>query len=259
MSTFDESLHPRGQAGNAGQFATKTNDAPAGTLTIEPDEHDVDTLFVSEIGALTYDITDDGDGQYSAYRDGTWVCTFDSIGDPEDHESLDEQFQAELARVAAAQLEAYSLPRPEDHEEVRESGMALAATDDVLAHRATVVARLRAADRMFTDNVPHPGDDIFEAIWTTGEGGHGRQACELEIERYKQMRDRLASGEIRPRDVIGTGLRGDTRKMANRWIDDQQAMYERALVVRGRNLSVNAGNVDYRLRTAAHEASQAAG
>ncbi|AUG29498.1 hypothetical protein CXR34_08605 [Microbacterium hominis] len=29
MNTFDESLHPRG---NAGQFATKTNDAPAGTL-----------------------------------------------------------------------------------------------------------------------------------------------------------------------------------------------------------------------------------
>ncbi|MBN9214826.1 MAG: hypothetical protein J0J04_08550 [Microbacterium sp.] len=32
MSTFDESLHPRGQAGNPGQFATKTNDAPAAEL-----------------------------------------------------------------------------------------------------------------------------------------------------------------------------------------------------------------------------------
>lgn len=32
MSTFDETLHPRGQAANAGQFAAKRNDAPAGQL-----------------------------------------------------------------------------------------------------------------------------------------------------------------------------------------------------------------------------------
>ncbi|MBN9214823.1 MAG: hypothetical protein J0J04_08535 [Microbacterium sp.] len=32
MTSFDESLHPRGQAANAGQFATKTNTAPTGTL-----------------------------------------------------------------------------------------------------------------------------------------------------------------------------------------------------------------------------------
>lgn len=34
--TFDDSLHPRGQAGNAGQFRAKTNSAPSDTLTIEP-------------------------------------------------------------------------------------------------------------------------------------------------------------------------------------------------------------------------------
>lgn len=32
MNTFDESLHPRGQAGNSGQFAPKANGAPIGTL-----------------------------------------------------------------------------------------------------------------------------------------------------------------------------------------------------------------------------------
>ncbi|MBN9214760.1 MAG: hypothetical protein J0J04_08090 [Microbacterium sp.] len=32
MSTFDESLHPRGQVGNRGQFAEKRNAAPAGQL-----------------------------------------------------------------------------------------------------------------------------------------------------------------------------------------------------------------------------------
>lgn len=33
MSTHDESLHPRGQAANAGQFRTKENSAPADALT----------------------------------------------------------------------------------------------------------------------------------------------------------------------------------------------------------------------------------
>lgn len=33
MTTFDESLHPRGQAANSGQFREKRNDAPAGALT----------------------------------------------------------------------------------------------------------------------------------------------------------------------------------------------------------------------------------
>ncbi|MBN9214655.1 MAG: hypothetical protein J0J04_07565 [Microbacterium sp.] len=32
MSTFDETLHPRGQAGNPGQFKAKENDAPAADL-----------------------------------------------------------------------------------------------------------------------------------------------------------------------------------------------------------------------------------
>ncbi|MBN9214108.1 MAG: hypothetical protein J0J04_04705 [Microbacterium sp.] len=33
MSTFDENLHPRGQAANPGQFKAKENDAPTGSLT----------------------------------------------------------------------------------------------------------------------------------------------------------------------------------------------------------------------------------
>lgn len=32
MSSFDETKHPRGQAGNPGQFSSKNNDAPAGSL-----------------------------------------------------------------------------------------------------------------------------------------------------------------------------------------------------------------------------------
>lgn len=35
---FDDNLHPRGQAGNAGQFADKANSAPEGGLAAEPAE-----------------------------------------------------------------------------------------------------------------------------------------------------------------------------------------------------------------------------
>ncbi|AUG29392.1 DUF7007 domain-containing protein [Microbacterium hominis] len=34
MTSFDETLHPRGQATNAGQFREKTNSAPSGSLTV---------------------------------------------------------------------------------------------------------------------------------------------------------------------------------------------------------------------------------
>lgn len=34
MTAFDETLHPRGQATNAGQFREKTNSAPSGSLTV---------------------------------------------------------------------------------------------------------------------------------------------------------------------------------------------------------------------------------
>lgn len=47
QSGFVETLHPRGQAGNAGQFRKKENDAPAATLTDpKPD-------LSSEFGAVT--------------------------------------------------------------------------------------------------------------------------------------------------------------------------------------------------------------
>jgi hypothetical protein len=36
MSTFDENKHPRGQAGNAGQFRARQNSRPAGALNENP-------------------------------------------------------------------------------------------------------------------------------------------------------------------------------------------------------------------------------
>lgn len=146
----------------------------------------------------------------------------------------------------AAALAEYERPRDEDYAEAKDTDPD--ADPDAVERRARVVAKLRAPERMFTDGVPHPGDDIFETIWTTDVGGHGAVTTVREIDRYKDMRAQLADGRMSPRDIIGGGYRGNTRKLANEWIDRQQAMFERALVTRGRNLTVNAANVDYRLR-----------
>lgn len=67
MTTFDESQHPRGQAANAGQFASKSNDAPAGELaaTLPTLADALDqlraALALHEQGAAEFktDITDD--------------------------------------------------------------------------------------------------------------------------------------------------------------------------------------------------------
>lgn len=65
MSSFDESKHPRGQVGNAGQFATKTNQAPTveltevpigtanGTRTVRAEELERGDLIVLGVGVTT--------------------------------------------------------------------------------------------------------------------------------------------------------------------------------------------------------------
>lgn len=157
-------------------------------------------------------------------------------------------------KTPAEHLAEYETPRPEDIAEAEAHAQAQAWLEPVTPERVTIGARvlaeLRAPERMWVDGVAHPGEDIFETIWITDDGGHGEATCLREIDTYKKLRTDLAAGRIRPRDVIGTGYRGDTRKIANDWIDRQQAQFDRALEVRGRNLPVNASNVRYRLRQA---------
>ncbi|EPD84062.1 MULTISPECIES: hypothetical protein [Microbacterium] len=157
-------------------------------------------------------------------------------------------------KTPAEHLAEYELPRPEDIVEAEAQTQAQASlhpvTPERVAINARVLAELRAPERMWVDGVPHPGDDIFESIWTTDAGGQGEATCRLELDALVKLRSDLAAGRIRPRDVIGTGYRGDTRKLANEWIDRQKAQFDRALEVRGRNLPVNASNVRYRLRKA---------
>lgn len=170
--------------------------------------------------------------------------------DREHWEGPDVLYPAEP--TPAERLAEYEAPRAEDIAEAEAYAEAQAwlepVTPERVASSARTIAQLRAAERMWVDGVAHPGDDIFESIWTTDEGGFGESTCRREIDSCVELRAGLAAGRIRPREVIGTGYRGDTRKLANEYLDRQQAQFERALETRGRNLSVNVSNVRYRLR-----------
>lgn len=52
MNAFDETKHPRGQTANSGQFASKSNDAPAGALDDRPARMAAASSLESELSAL---------------------------------------------------------------------------------------------------------------------------------------------------------------------------------------------------------------
>lgn len=119
-----------------------------------------------------------------------------------------------------------------------------------LEQRASRLAEDRAPERMLVDGVPHPLDERLDAIWEGREGGFSEAKAREEVINLESMRAQLAEGRIRPRNIIGTGYRGDTRKMANDYLDRSQAELERALEVRGRNLTINVRNAAIRHRRA---------
>lgn len=79
----------------------------------------------------------------------------------------------------------------------------------------------------------------LEHVWATGEGGSGRAQVLHEQARNAAMREDLVAGRIKPRHVIGTGYKGNTRKLANEHLDRREAELSLALATRGRSLELN--------------------
>lgn len=123
--------------------------------------------------------------------------------------------------------------------------------DRLARHYASVAA----PGRMFRDGVPHPNDDHFDAIWAGEQPGFSEQKIRDEITLLTQMKADLASGVVKPRQVIGTGYRGDTRKLANDYLDESLTRMREGFETRGRSLGVNVANVNYARRRAQRAAS----
>lgn len=89
---------------------------------------------------------------------------------------------------------------------------------------------------------PHYLDGQLDLIWAGEANGFSQAKFEEDLEGIRRLRDRLASGEARPRDVIGTGYRGNTRKLANEYLDKMEHEYSEALRTRGRSFALNVDN-----------------
>ncbi len=124
----------------------------------------------------------------------------------------------------------------------------LVAQADKVQKRAKVIARLKGPARAFKAGEPHYLDSHLERIWEGEETGFSEESIKLMLQSNESMRKGLLVGNVKPRDVIGTGYRGNTRKLANDYLDANKAKLEEALATRGRSDAVNVSNARHHHR-----------
>jgi hypothetical protein len=122
---------------------------------------------------------------------------------------------------------------------------------DKVQKRAKVLARMHGPARAFKAGEPHYLDTYLDDIFEGKTPGFSKESLELMLQSNEAMRRGLVQGNVRPRDVIGTGYRGDTRKLANQYLDNNERSLKEALETRGRANAVNVSNARH-----AHRASQ---
>lgn len=111
-----------------------------------------------------------------------------------------------------------------------------------IAARAQRFARIADPRRAQEAGRPHYLDENLNAIWSGEANGFSEKDFQEKLAQAKSLREQLAARTVRPRDVIGTGYRGDTRKLANDYIDRIEAEYTEALETRGRSFALNVDN-----------------
>lgn len=124
----------------------------------------------------------------------------------------------------------------------------LVAQADKVQKRAKFIARSKGPVRAFRAGEPHYLDDYLERIWREEAPGFSEESLKLMLQSNEMMRRGLVHGNVKPRDVIGTGYRGNTRKMANDYLDANKAKIEEALATRGRSDAVNVSNAQHNHR-----------
>lgn len=111
-----------------------------------------------------------------------------------------------------------------------------------------------AAIGLPADLITQPCVDLFEEIWRGESTGMNEPWFQRTLADNRQMRRDLSDKIVPPRLIIGTGYRGDTRKLANDYLDKVERGLLQAIATRGRSWSVNIGNVRHAARnlTAQH-------
>lgn len=255
--TFDETKIRRGQPDNAGKFAAKTNRTPTAGLGAEPEPTADQKPWRSLTSGMRYrEQPDDGHGPYvfdPRPLDGAERLAAAGYATPEEalaeYEAPRDEDWADAREMTRVEARNQAFPNRPEGDELE--GLVDGKYADWMGARAKEFGRMRAAERMFVDGIPHPHEEELEAIWEGRAQGSNEVYAQAQIAGARQMREDLAAGRIRPARIIGTGYKkGITRKLANDYLDRQEAEYTRAIETRGRNLVVNVRNAAYRHKQA---------
>lgn len=128
------------------------------------------------------------------------------------------------------------IPEHVDPEDIPEE------TAQSIEARAQRIARIAEPLRAREAGRPHYLDDNLDAIWKGEANGFSEAKFRENLDQTKRLREMLASGGVRPRDVIGVGYRGDTRKLANDYLDKMENEYSEAIRTEGRSFALNVDN-----------------
>lgn len=158
---------------------------------------------------------------------------------PEDIAEAESRLAIDIANQLWPDVKNVNDPRVRDE---------LKAQADRVQRHARTIARSHGPARAFKAGDPHPLDSYLDAIWDGSEGGFSEETLKLQLEGNRALREALASGNASPRHVIGTGYRGNTRKLANEYLDNNERSIEEALATRGRANAVNVSNARSRAR-----------
>lgn len=163
------------------------------------------------------------DPDYSAY---------DEV-QPSDIQEAEERLAIDIVNQLWPEVKSVHTERVRDE---------LTAQHDRVQRHAKTIARNRGPERAFEAGDPHPLDSHLDAIWEGKSAGFSEDNLRSMLDSTRELRTALAEGRARPRDVIGTGYRGDTRKLANTYLDSNERSLERALATRGRANALNVSN-----------------
>jgi hypothetical protein len=93
--------------------------------------------------------------------------------------------------------------------------------------------------------------EYFEKIWHGDAQGFSASMLADEYNYLQVMRLNLDMHRITPARVIGTGYKGNTRRMAEEYLDEGIEATREALATRGRSNLCNISNVALHLSRAA--------
>jgi len=125
----------------------------------------------------------------------------------------------------------------------KETAAGYMTKDDLVA--AGEAVKKKTESNLVHDPSKGTFEDYAKMIWEGGgHPGLSKKGVEKELADHKQMREDLASGKIKPKDVVGTGYK-KPRDVAEKWLDNEISEHEKILASEGREHPIIRSNFKY--------------